>query len=157
MAPLHPLCDYGRMPPIRILLVDDSVHFLGAARAFLSGRPGLKVVDDVVSGRDALVQAGPMWADLILLDLNMVGLNGLEVAKHLKALPAPPKIIIVTFHDTPEYRQAAFAAGADAFVSKAEFSRALLPAIAALFPGHGAFEQTAGSNPPSHDTSLHAL
>ena len=148
MAHRPRLCDDGSVPPIRILLVDDSVFFLGAARSFLSGRPGLKVVDDLVSGREALAQAGPMWADLILLDLNMVGLNGLEVAKRLKALPTPPKIIIVTFHDTPEYREAARAAGADAFVSKADFSQTLLPAIAALFPGHDSFERTSGSNPP---------
>ncbi len=150
MADRPRLCDDGPMPPIRILLVDDSVHFLGAARSFLSGRPGLKIVDDVVSGSDALIQAGPMWADLILLDLNMVGLNGLEVAKRLKALPTPPKVIIITFHDTPEYREAALAAGADGFVSKVEFSQALLPVISALFPGHESLDRSDPIIPSSH-------
>jgi two-component system nitrate/nitrite response regulator NarL len=149
MAAAPALCDDGRMTPIRTLLVDDSVHFLGAARSFLSGRPGLQVVDDVVSGREALLQAGPLQADLILLDLNMAGLNGLETARRLKALPAPPKIVVVSYHDASEYRRAALAAGADAFVSKTEFAQALLPVIAALFPAHAAHLQrpASGGNP----------
>jgi DNA-binding NarL/FixJ family response regulator len=139
------------MSPIRILLVDDSVYFLGAARSFLAGRPGLFVIDDAVNGRQALTQDKGHAADLVLLDLNLAGLNGLEVAQRLKAQPAPPRVIIVTLHNTPEYRQAALRAGADGFVGKDEFTTALLPLISALFPGHGSFDRPTTQPPLPSD------
>lgn len=121
--------------PVRLLLVDDSPDFLASATDFLCTRPQLQLVGPAASGAEALDLVARIPVDLVLLDLNLRGLNGFETARRLKARPDAPKIIIVTLQDAPEYRHLALAAGADGFIAKGEFTTALLPLIASLFPG----------------------
>jgi DNA-binding NarL/FixJ family response regulator len=119
---------------IRVLLVDDNPAFLETAARFLSVDPRIQVVGGVLAGAEALEQAGPLRADLVLMDLAMTGMNGLETTRHLKALEPPPLVIILTLHDNLEYRIAAELAQADGFVAKADFGAKLLPLIHHLFP-----------------------
>jgi PAS domain S-box-containing protein len=121
--------------PIRILLVDDSPGFLQSAASFLSADPLFEIVGLALSGRDALEQVAQLHPDLVLMDLAMPEMNGLEATRHIKAQPGGPRVVILTLHDNPEYQAAAQAVGADGFVAKSEFGAQLLPLIHGLFAG----------------------
>src|SRR5207249_2590000 len=118
---------------IRIFLVDDSLDFLKSASFFLSTDPRLQVVGQAQSGRDALDKLALTPCDLVLIDLHMPEMNGLETLRQLRGQSAAPRAILVTLHDVPEYRTLATTYGADGFVPKLEFGTRLLPMIHALF------------------------
>jgi DNA-binding NarL/FixJ family response regulator len=120
------------MEPIRTLLVDDSPEFLEAAKSFLSTDPDIEIIGQANSGRGALQQVARLGPELVLMDLAMPGMNGLEATCHIKAQPGAPHVVILTLHDNPEYRALAEAAHADGFVAKSEFGVQLLPLIHTL-------------------------
>lgn len=122
------------MPPLRVILIDDSLFFLQAAVAFLQSRPGLQLCGHTLFSSQAAPLATLHRADLVLLDLSMPGTTGIAVTRGLKGMAAPPKVVIVSLHDTPDYREAALRAGADGFVAKANFAVSLLPLLDSLFP-----------------------
>ena len=126
------------MSPLRVLLVDDNHDFLESAVHFLSAYPCLQIVGWTFSGRDARALVARLQPDLVLMDLSMPGMNGLEATSQIKAEPCTPRVVILTLHDNPEYRLAAEAAGADGFIAKSEFGTQLLPLIHTLFDGHAA-------------------
>ena len=123
------------MSPLRVLLVDDSHDFLESAARFLSAYPCLEIVGWTLSGRDAQELVARLQPDLVLMDLSMPGMNGLEATRQIKALPGAPCVVILTLYDNREYREAAEAAGADGFVTKSELGTQLLPLIRTLFEG----------------------
>jgi DNA-binding NarL/FixJ family response regulator len=118
---------------IRTLLVDDNSEFLEAATRFLSSDSQIKIVGATASGEEALQKVISLNPDLILMDLALPGLNGLETTRKLKAKPDAPRVVILTLHDNYEYRKASEAARADGFVPKSEFGVKLLPLIRTLF------------------------
>jgi DNA-binding NarL/FixJ family response regulator len=115
------------MEPISVLLVDNSPEFLQVAAAFLSMIPQVAVVGTARSGQEGLRLTARLCPDLVLMDLVMPGMNGLEATKMIRAQAVVPKIIMLTLYDIPEYRAAAAAAGADGFLNKADFTEGLLP------------------------------
>ncbi len=121
------------MPSLRILLVDDSPTFLESATRFLAMDARLEIIGRVLSGGEALEQVPRLCPDLVLMDLAMPGMNGLEATRRIKAQPSAPYIVILTLNDSREYRDAALAVGADGFVTKSEFGTALLPLLHSLF------------------------
>ena len=120
--------------PARILLVDDSRRFIESAERFFADELGVTVVGSALSGAEALDQVARLNPDLVLMDVAMPGMDGLEATQHIKARANAPLVIILTFYDTPKYRQAAHQAGADGFVPKADFGEKLLPLIFTLLP-----------------------
>jgi DNA-binding response OmpR family regulator len=72
--------------------------------------------------------------DLVLLDLVMPGMSGLEALRWIKTDSDPPRVIVLTFQDDPGFRCEAQALGADDFLIKSEIARRLLPVVEALFP-----------------------
>jgi DNA-binding NarL/FixJ family response regulator len=122
------------MKPIHVLLVDDNPIFLDSVACFLSTDPLVQVVGRALSGIDALAQAAQLHPDLVLMDLSMPGMSGLEATRRIKTQSdAPPKVVVLTMYDFPPYRTACAAAGADGFVSKAELGTRLIQQIHALF------------------------
>jgi DNA-binding NarL/FixJ family response regulator len=121
------------MELIRTLLVDDSPEFLDAAGRFLAADPDIEVVGSAISGIEAIEQVSLVKPDLILMDLAMPGINGLETTRRLKAEPGAPRIIILTLHDNPEYRAASESVNADGFIAKSDFGAELLPLIHLIF------------------------
>ncbi len=121
------------MPSIRVLLVDDNSEFLNSAARFLSMDPNIEIVGRALSGEDALEQIQLTNPDLVLMDLVMPGMNGLETTLHIKARPSAPRVVLLTLHDQPEYRTAAEGVRADGFIAKTEFGTQLLPLIHKLF------------------------
>ena len=116
---------------ISILLVDDSPSFLGILARFL----GEQFADEVIilgtalGGEEALTKFQALRPDVVVLDLVMPGLSGLETIPRLCRLSREVGIVAMTLWGTDAYRQAAYAAGADAFVSKDALATDLLPAI----------------------------
>jgi len=129
---------------IKILLVDDNLTFLTAVRKFLAMLPDTQVIAEAHDGRQALAQAAQWRPDLVLLDIMMPGLTGLEVAKLMQAWPQAPHIVFLSMYDNVSYREVAHELGALGFVGKADFVAELLPIIANLVATGGA-HPTGGS------------
>jgi DNA-binding NarL/FixJ family response regulator len=135
VAPAAAASDIRRpLTAIRTLLVDDSPQFLRAAASLLEDEPRFRLVAQSTCGREAVRLAQELELDLILMDLSMPQLNGLEATRLIKARPDAPKVVIVTMHAGLAYRIAAREVQADGFVSKTEFAEALMPLIEQLFP-----------------------
>lgn len=121
------------MKPRRVLLVDDNAGFLKTASRFLAAHPEVEIVGRAFSGREALGLVTHLHPDLVLMDLAMPEMGGLEATREIKAQPGAPRVVILTLHDNREYRAAAKAVGADGFISKSEFGAQLLALILAMF------------------------
>ncbi|MBI3244297.1 MAG: response regulator transcription factor [Chloroflexi bacterium] len=121
------------MKPIRTLLVDDSPEFLKSAARFLAAQSRVDIVGQAHSACEALELVSRLQPDLVLMDLRLPGLNGLEATRRLKASVQPPRVVILTLHDQAEYRRAATDAKADGFIAKAELAVQLMPLIDRLF------------------------
>jgi DNA-binding NarL/FixJ family response regulator len=117
---------------LRLLLVDDSAPFLTWAARTLERHPEVEIVGQARSGKEALEQVTQVQPDVVLLDMAMPDMNGVDVTRYLKGQPEAPYIVIVTLHDAPHYRTAAEAAGADNFISKADFGTEVGPLLNAL-------------------------
>jgi DNA-binding NarL/FixJ family response regulator len=115
------------------LLVDDHAQFVDSLAQFLAVDARLEVVGRTGSGAAALERVAELSPDLVLIDLSMPDMDGLETTRRLKRLSNAPRVIILTLHDQSPYRAAARLAGADGFVSKSEFGTKLLPVIFGLF------------------------
>jgi len=124
---------------IKVMVVDDSLQFASAVAQFLSCSGSFEVLASAHSGDEALARAGTEQPDLMLIDISMPGMSGLAVASSIKALQAPPKIVIMTLEASEEHRTGAIAAGADAFLPKVNFARELHDVVETLF-GAGALQ-----------------
>lgn len=118
---------------ITILLADDNLTFIAAVRKFFDMLPGTEIVGHAHDGREALSKAGQLQPDLVMLDISMPELNGLEVARHMRSWSQPPHVVFLSMHDSVDYRAAAHELGAAGFVGKADFVVDLPPIIERLF------------------------
>lgn len=113
----------------RVLLVDDNKDFLRVATEFLQRSAQVLVVGAVCGAEDALARVESLQPQVILIDLEMPGLTGLETIPRLRSLMPFVGIIALSLSDSSAWRQAALAAGADDLVSKSALLSDLLPAI----------------------------
>jgi DNA-binding NarL/FixJ family response regulator len=120
--------------PLSVLLVDDNPHFLRVLDSFLAdaGEGEVRVVGNVLGGGDAVARAEWHQPDIVLVDLKMPDVPGLQLLPQLRLTLPSAILIAMSLSDSDEYRDAAAAAGADAFVSKASLDRDLLPTIRRL-------------------------
>ena len=117
---------------IHILLVDDSATFVSAARNVLDVMPGVDVIGHAYGGREALEKAELLRPDLVLLDIGMPGMNGLEVGRRMRLSPSGPRIVFLSMDDNAVYRAAARDIGAEGFIGKANFVLELIPLLESL-------------------------
>jgi len=119
---------------LSVLLVDDNPHFLRTLDRFLSvhGDGDVRVVGSVVGGRDAVAEAERLRPDVILVDLKMPDVPGLQLLPQLRRTLPNAMLIALSLADPDEFREETLAAGADVFVSKASLECDLLPAIQRL-------------------------
>lgn len=120
------------MSTITALLVDDNSVFLDSASRFLETIAHIEIVGRAASGSEALQQVNRLRPDVVIMDVAMPGMNGLDATRHLKAGPDAPLIVIASMHDHAEMRAAATSAQADGFVAKSHFCRELPPLIKRL-------------------------
>ncbi len=114
---------------IRTLLVDDNKTFLTAVKNFLGTLPQVLVVGEAHDGQSALAQAAKLQPELVLLDIVMPDMNGLEVAAALRKTVPAPHIVFLSMHDSQSYRTAARELGARGYVGKGDFVADLEPLI----------------------------
>jgi DNA-binding NarL/FixJ family response regulator len=117
-----------------VLLADDHEEFLAAVVRHLE--PHFEVVRTVGNGQALLEEAARLKPDLIVLDISMPVLNGLETARRLRTLGSPARIVFLTVHADRDYVQAAFAAGALGYVLKSELASDLLSCLREALVGH---------------------
>ena len=110
---------------LKILLVDDNATYLAAVLNLLGGFPEVEVVGQAHGGREALRLARQLHPDLMLLDVAMPRMNGLEVARAMLDWKDRPRIVFVSMHDGPDYRAAANGLGAIAYIGKSDLTAEL--------------------------------
>jgi DNA-binding NarL/FixJ family response regulator len=123
------------MPETRILLADDHAVLRSGLRLLLEAQPDLKVVGEAGDGREALALAQALQPDLILLDLTMPGLGGMEALPLLRQAAAAARILILTMHDDEGYLRQALRGGAAGYVLKKAADSELLSAVRAVIRG----------------------
>lgn len=117
---------------LQILLVDDNLTFLASVKKTLKLVPNTSVLAEAHDGVQALALAQQLQPDLVLLDIVMPGLSGLDVAKAMQAWPRAPRVLFLSMHDNESYRLAAESLGSLGLVSKSNFVNELLPILAGL-------------------------
>jgi CheY-like chemotaxis protein len=120
------------MRKIRTLLVDDNLIFLKMASAYMSEMEMAEVVGVASNGLEAIVMTDTLKPDLVVMDLRMPEMGGLEATPRIKSGSHPPIVVIVTFNDLAGYRMPAREAGVDVLISKTEYANELQPIIARL-------------------------
>jgi DNA-binding NarL/FixJ family response regulator len=116
-----------------VLIVDDSDSVRVSIRALFEAEPGFTVIGEAVNGLDAISKVEELSPDLIILDLSMPIMNGLEAAETLKARRPDIPIFVLTAHGGPEVDRAARAAGVDAVFSKGDDMDKLMSTARAAF------------------------
>lgn len=115
--------------PLKILLVDNNQLFLNAVRHLLVQMAEVDIVGEAHDGLEALSKIKELEPNLVLLDIAMPKLTGLDVALRLQSWPEAPKILFLTMHDDAYYQYAARDLGAINVVGKKDLVADLLPII----------------------------
>jgi DNA-binding NarL/FixJ family response regulator len=115
---------YREAVPVTVLIVDDQAPFRRAARAVVEATEGFDVVGEVASGEASLETAHDLQPDLVLMDVNLPGINGLQATEQILAsgMAKPPVVVVLSTYEAAEYAPRAFDAGAAGYISKSESS-----------------------------------
>lgn len=116
--------------PVMVLIVDDQEAFRSAARLVVALADGFAVVGEAPSGEDAIEMVDELRPDLVLMDIKMPGLDGIDATRRVVADHPGVKVIVLSTYEADEYEQLALDAGAIAFVSKSDFGPPSLEAVA---------------------------
>ncbi len=108
-----------------VLVVDDHAGFRASARALLEAE-GFQVVGEAADGFEALTEAAALCPAVVLLDVQLPGLDGLAVAEALAARPYPPVVVLISSRDASAYGPRLAKAAARGFIAKADLSGAAL-------------------------------
>jgi len=121
--------------PIRVLVVDDYEPFRRFVRSTLERRPELEIVREASDGLEAVRQAEELQPDLILFDLGLPTLNGIEATRRVRKLSPNSKILFVSQESSADIAQEAFRSGALGYVAKTDAGRELLTAVNTVLRG----------------------
>lgn len=125
-------------PATRVLIIDDHPLFRRGLRQLLALEEGFEVVGEAAGGQEGIELAKLHDPDLILLDLNMKGINGLETLRTLRDMGCDARIILVTVSNAPEDLIAAIRAGADGYILKDNDPEDILKMIGSAMQGQTA-------------------
>jgi DNA-binding NarL/FixJ family response regulator len=129
----------GAMPPIRILIADDHVLFRDGLHGLLDAVPDTEVVGEAASGDEAVARAAELRPDVILMDINMPGLNGIAATREILAANPRIGILILTMFEDDDSVFAAMRAGARGYLLKAANHEELLRAVRGVGNGEAVF------------------
>jgi DNA-binding NarL/FixJ family response regulator len=136
---------------IRVLVVEDFAPFRRYISSTLEQRPSLQVVGEASDGLEAVQKADELQPDLILLDIGLPSLNGIESARQIRKHSPNSKILFVSENRSPGIAQGAFDAGASGYVVKSDAARDLWPAVEAVLQGKRFVSASLGLTNPTED------
>lgn len=122
------------MNKIRVLLADDHEAILTRESAVLSEE--FEIVGIAKNGRDAVAEVRRLDPDVLIIDISMPVLDGLQAASQLQSRNCRTKIVFLTVHEDRDFVAAAFSAGGSGYVTKSQLTSDLVPAIRAVLQGH---------------------
>jgi DNA-binding NarL/FixJ family response regulator len=114
---------------MRVLIADDHEVVRKGVRALLSTQHNLDICGEAVDGRDAVEKAKLLRPDLILMDISMPNLNGLQATREIRDSLPETEVVILSQHETAQMAQQAFLAGALGYVVKSSISKSLFVAL----------------------------
>ena len=123
------------MTPTRVLIVDDQPLIRQGFSLILAAQPDLDVVGDAADGGAALAAVDALAPDVVLMDIRMPGLDGIEATRRLAGRPEGPRVLMLTTFDLDEYVTDALAAGASGFVLKDATPEELVHAVRVVAAG----------------------
>jgi len=130
------------MDVIRVLLVDDDALVRSGLRMMLAGAPQIEVVGEADDGRGVLGAVDKHRPDVVMMDIRMPQLDGIEATRLLRAQPAPPEVIVLTTFDADELVLRALRAGAAGFLLKDTPPPEIVRAIEHVHAGEGTLSPT---------------
>jgi len=133
------------MNKVRILLADDHQIVRDGLRLLIDSQPNMMVVGEAANGKEALCKARELKPDVVVMDLSMPELNGLQATAQLKAMSPALKVVALTAHEDESYLSQLCQAGASGYVLKRSAGDELLQAIATVAKGGVHFEATLAS------------
>lgn len=128
--------------PIRVLLADDHPAVRAGIRQFLERDPTIEVVAEAGNGEEALAQIARHRPDVVILDLRMPGLSGLEVLRRLRAEHPEVRVLVLTAYDDDPYIFAALRAGARGYLLKTAGPEELIRGIHMVYAGRSVLDPT---------------
>lgn len=109
------------MTVVRVMLVDDQAPFLRAMNAVVDETCGFEVVGEATSGEESVRAAAELLPDLVLMDVNLPGIDGLEATRRLRLLPSPAVVVLLSTYDEDAGARFVAECGAAAYVTKSAF------------------------------------
>ncbi|MGD2157972.1 MAG: response regulator transcription factor [Anaerolineales bacterium] len=123
------------MDKIRILIADDHTIVRDGIRSLFEDEPDLEVVGEAEDGRSAVQLTKQLEPDVVIMDIAMPLLNGLEATRQIKRNKSNVKVLVLTMHDNEEYIRQVLASGAAGYVLKDTAAKELIGAIRAVYKG----------------------
>jgi DNA-binding NarL/FixJ family response regulator len=120
---------------VRVLVVEDFAPFRRAIRSILEKRSGFEIVGEVSDGLEAVRETKKLQPNIILLDINLPTLNGIEAARQILTVSPKCRIVFVTQESGPAFVREAFSLGAAAYVAKRKIAKDLPASLDAALDG----------------------
>src|SRR3990167_192894 len=125
----------AKMSKIRVLLADDHTIVRQGLRALLDSQEDIEVVGEAEDGRQAFEKTKELIPDIVVIDITMPNLNGIEATRQIKKLSPEIKVLVLTVHDNEEYIHQILQAGASGYLLKESAVSDLVSAINAVVKG----------------------
>lgn len=123
------MTDPGRSEPVRVLVVDDQATYRDAARFVIEMSDGFELAGMADTGEEGLLLTGRLEPDLVLMDVNLPGIDGLEATRRIIGSRPDTRVIVFSTHSVADYADRARAAGAIGFITKGDLAPDVLAAV----------------------------